>query len=236
MFKFQNFKVKERLLYPPVDKDGELPRVIDEPTIFGDTGAYSVEIVEYSEKFVVVFGPPDLATRFSANVNSNSYTHPTGKKIKGYGLAKSSKHITEFKSLTSTDFESLYKFPVSKSYATSSASAVSYPPNILASPAIQNTFTPGIPMGTKVSTNEMKNSLPKTTLETDIILLFTKISNMKGVEQKEALGYNIVYGEADKVDTVISTFSTFTVKGQFLIGEPVQKKIVILTFDSMVDL
>jgi len=214
---------KKECIYPPVDKDSELPRFLDRAIIQGPTGPFDVEIVEYSEKFVVLFTSSfnDLASMLSSKIKSNNYTHYDGFKKKAFGLAKSSKDISEFKKFFTTDFETLYKFPISgPSYSV----PASLPGSFIEPKAIVQAINPSSLSGFSIPSS-------KSSLGMDMFSLMTKLKVLNEVETKTILdGKVIIYGPKDKVDMVHSTYSGSTVLGRMTAND---REMICLEVESL---
>ena len=220
---------KKECIYPPVDKDSELPRFLDRAIVQGSLGPFEVEIVEYSEKFVVLFTSSynDLASMLSSKIKSNNFTHYDGFKKKSFGLAKSSKDVSEFKKFFTTDFETLYKFPVSgPSYSVPASLPGTFPE--IGSPTFYSNQVASI---NPASLSGFSIPSSKSSLGMDMFSLMTKLKVLNEVETKPILdGKVIIYGPKDKVDMVYSTYSGSTVLGRMTVND---REMICLELESL---
>ena len=162
------------------------PLKIAEVTHLVDSGNVNLNLYEYSEKFLVIFGAPKELSIIPTGMPYNGY-FIGGSKYYGYGIAKSNKKIiTELKKLFNCDFETLYTY--------SSSSIPAFNPTLT---------TPSIPSSIPRGTNVQAPILPQKerTIKEDLLSLFSKI-NSSEFEKKEIMSNTlIIYGARDKVET-----------------------------------
>lgn len=219
---------KSECLYPPENKGHNLPQILTCFTSMGNSGAIEIEVIEYTEKSIVLFSSSsELASLVPSELKSNNYTYVDGTKRKGFMLAKSSKLIPDLKKFVGTDFEVNYSYPVGKShsesYSSSTTKSVSSlgPGPSIAAPSFSA-------FSGSSSINPLQN-VAKSTIKDDVISLLTKLKDFSGVDVKEVLtNTSLIYGESEKVEDTLKSYDNYQVLMKIEVGENKQLQYIKL--------
>jgi len=193
---FNNEDWKKECIFPIPYKDEDFPRSLGISQYMGTNGNYSIDVAEYSDKYIVLFAPLEFKDKIPQNfhylIKYQEWIYFDGSKAFGFGITKQAPVIPKVKEIVNFDFEALYKSPISNN--------TMHAPMPISSPG--SAFSKPAPSVASV--------IPKASITTDIISLFSKINNSSEREIKNITDTTLVItGNKDKVEETLSLYPDY---------------------------